>query len=368
MKKMLPKSWNVAFKCTYNDGGEDKEQDKLGFKDTCSITNITQNIKAKRVWCSNKKCGCHKYFNSGFKGKAPEKPCLESHLFKDWTFDSGMYHNRVGKEGCGIPFKRNVKKKFAILTTRFPKDKEKDRKVIGLFKIDRVEHNNNNETFFISENKKTRIELSQSVAKKINFWDFYKNNKGAAAWGTGVFRYLSDEQVASILEYIRAITSGEINQKVSNILKSDFNNVQPRMIKTEKIEKINREFDINKKYGLGGEGKDHKKLKQWILDNPEKIGMKNIKNKFEEYPFMSGDRADILFEHKDGKFSVIEVETSEAKPGFLQALKYKVLKCVEIEENIVSDVVKAIIVAWEIDDDTKQLCKKYGIDYIEKKI
>ena len=48
---------NVAFKCTYNDGGS---EGFVGFEGTCSLDNIKRNVKGKhgRRWCSSPSCLC----------------------------------------------------------------------------------------------------------------------------------------------------------------------------------------------------------------------------------------------------------------------------------------------------------------------
>ena len=50
--------------------------------------------------------------------------------------------------------------KFAILATRFPGDKEADRKVVGLFRIDKVESNNS----ALSKSGGIRLPLEEAKA------------------------------------------------------------------------------------------------------------------------------------------------------------------------------------------------------------
>lgn len=41
---------HLAFKCTYNNGGEGRY---AGFNGTCSNINIKYNIDHKHIWCSD---------------------------------------------------------------------------------------------------------------------------------------------------------------------------------------------------------------------------------------------------------------------------------------------------------------------------
>ncbi len=124
-----------------------------------------------------------------------------------------------------------------------------------------------------------------------------------------------------------------------------------------------------RKYGPEGEGQDHKKLKEWILNNPNDIGLGNPIDRHQEYVFPTGDRADLVFDLPENHFAVVEIETNHPdsiKVGAIQALKYKVLKCAEIGADISSDRVSAILVAW-IDPEDSKFCEDYGIRFVRKK-
>lgn len=56
---------DVAFKCTYNNGGEDEY---VGFYGTCTEPIIRSNIHNGHVLCSNPDFECWKYRESGFEG------------------------------------------------------------------------------------------------------------------------------------------------------------------------------------------------------------------------------------------------------------------------------------------------------------
>ncbi|MHA1832962.1 MAG: hypothetical protein ACTSV7_03145 [Candidatus Baldrarchaeia archaeon] len=359
-------SYHVAIKCTYNNGDEGVF---VGFNGTCSEDIIKWNIESGRVWCSHKNCECRKYYDRGFKGKRPVDPCYESVLFRDWKYGAGWYH-RGKRAETPIHLSKVAEGKIAILTTRFPNDQEKDRKIIGFFKIGQIINVPEKETIMIAD-AKFRLRLPMEEVKHLYFWDYY-STRGGIRWGTGLIRYLNDEQVVSILTDLRkTIRDEKAKAMIDELLVKDFSGVPTKPPSGDRI-KISgdrtRRVAIERKYGSGGEGEEHKKLKEWIAQNPMEIGLTNVKKPKIEYPFISGDVADIVFELEGGKYAVVEVETVDPYPGAHQALKYKVLKCAELGLDIKSPNVEAILVAWSIPQNVKDFCNKYGIRIVEKKL
>ena len=137
------------------------------------------------------------------------------------------------------------------------------------------------------------------------------------------------------------------------------------------IVQLSKKFDnpnylrINRKYGEG-EGLDHLELKTYIFHNPQVIGLSDVIEKHLEYPFLyTGDRADIMFSLRGGKYIVVEIETNRPLPGLHQSLKYKTLMCSSRGLPVNSAKVSACLVAWEIPESIKKLCNKYGVGYFE---
>lgn len=356
---------NIGIKCTYNDGDEGIF---VGFKGTCSENTIKRNIEQGRVWCSQKECECRKYYDKGFKGKRPIQPCMESVLFRDWEFGAGTYHTGV-RAGTPIHLSNVGVGKIAILTTRFPGDKEIDRKIIGFFKIGKV-NNRKGETRLIAD-EHFRIRLQLEEAKQLYFWDYY-STKGGAKWGPGLIRYLNDETVLSILKDLRkTIRDEEAKLKISKLIEQDFKGIEPAPLsglRDKKRENRDRRIAIMRKYGPGGEGPAHKKLKNWIANNPNEIGITDVIDKKVEYCFPSGDVADILFRCNGNKEVVVEIETVDPLPGCYQALKYKILRCAELQKDINTPEVETVLVAWIIPEEVKDFCDRYGIKYFQKTI
>lgn len=134
-------------------------------------------------------------------------------------------------------------------------------------------------------------------------------------------------------------------------------------------QKPNEQLEQNKKsqvlrtrkHDIGGEGSDHKKLKYWIANNPQLLGLHDVQDKKIEYVFPSGDCADIVFELGNNRYAVVEIETIDVLPGCYQALKYRTLKCAELGLSVTSDRVEAKVVAWDFELFVKNFCSQYGI-------
>ena len=64
-----------------------------------------------------------------------------------------------------------------------------------------------------------------------------------------------------------------------------------------------------KLYGSGGEVDNHKKLKEYIYNHPESIGVKDFKRRHMEYILLSGDRLDVYFELNNGAQIAVEIKS-----------------------------------------------------------
>jgi len=266
---------------------------------------------------------------------------------------------------------RNVGEgKIAILTTRFPYDEETDRRIVGLFKIGEVREEPGKETWLIAD-RQLCIRLPMEEAQELYFWDYYCTKEGAI-WGTGLVRYLTNEQVSRILFDLKETVRDEkAKEGVERLIGEDFRGeVPPPPSGVRALRSIPREKRVllNRKYGASGEGIDHKELKMWIAHNPQEIGLSGVTGKEIEYIFQSGDVADIVFNISENRFAVVEVETVCPFPGAYQALKYRVLKCAEEGLNIMSQDVEAILVSWSVPEDVRRFCKEYGIRFAERKL
>jgi len=80
-----------------------------------------------------------------------------------------------------------------------------------------------------------------------------------------------------------------------------------------------------------------------------------------EYTFATGDRADIVFRCKSGRYFIVEVEMVDAWTAVFQTVKYKALLCAELRKPLTSNLVKTILVAPFISPETKEFASRYRV-------
>lgn len=113
----------------------------------------------------------------------------------------------------------------------------------------------------------------------------------------------------------------------------------------------------------GGEGEDHRQLKEFVATHPELIGLRVKKPPIIEYPFVSGDEGDVVFELSKNQWAVAEIkngELGELVKGIYQAIKYRAL--LQAEKGHGSPVqVDAVLVAYQIPSEISLFAAKFGI-------
>lgn len=350
---------NIACNLIYNNGDEGVY---VGFKKRCDTQNIIYNVeRGKDRWCSQPECSCRKFYKSGFKGKVDDYPCNESSLFKNWQWNPGNEF----KTGKPIRILQSGAGKIAILTTRFKDCIETERKIIGFLKIKDLVDNYHK----VNALKRQSLRLTMDEAQELNFWNYYRNKKSLIpSWGSKKFRFLEDNQVAAILHDLKDVVQNETTKSmIGDLLENDFPKFATTRpaIKGALKENTVQNILLKRKYGKGGESKEHKQLKKDIAKNPDKIGLnKSEVTADEEHKFITGDMVDILFKPKKGKGNtVVEIELYNVEPGIHQAIKYRALRCSELGLTLKDKNVKAIVVARQFKQPEIKLCEKYGIDY-----
>ena len=125
-------------------------------------------------------------------------------------------------------------------------------------------------------------------------------------------------------------------------------------------------------HGYGGEGIEHKSIKEYICSHPESIGIKNVVSAKTEYDLLSGDRLDVYFECKGNKHIAIEVKPSSSPEyditrGIFQCVKYQaVMDAARVANygNYNNEVL--LVMAGVMSDKNKQLANDLAIHYIEQ--
>ena len=134
----------------------------------------------------------------------------------------------------------------------------------------------------------------------------------------------------------------------------------------DKIEKIKKGV-----YGSGGEGKEHKALKEFIAKHPESIGIKGVKLTQTEHGLLSGDSLDVYFECRKKQHYAIEVKPKASPEGDIirgvyQCVKYKaVMDAMRVVDNDNYENQTLLVIAGEMTDLVKQIANDLGVKYVE---
>lgn len=183
------------------------------------------------------------------------------------------------------------------------------------------------------------------------------------------FSYVYPSYEQMTIEEKRIFVDG-INQKAVNydhwewVLKSL--GLQPaKAFTTEDWEKLSAPA-----YGKGGEGEEHKKLKEYVLNHPDKFGLKNVVYAETEHVLPSGDRLDVYFELKDGTRVAIEVKShisaiEDLSRGVFQCVKYKaILTALRSLEQDKYKIQVLLVLGAEPDPLVVKLANELGVKYM----
>ena len=218
---------NIAFKCNFCDGGNSKEI--IGYKGVCSDDTIQYNINvAKHISCSQPKNMCNKYlqgevsreeicrFYETTKSEFSKSVCYESQMLEIWIAGAGITQNGDEK-GKSISIRSARANSLALLTTKLPHAKDKDRFIFAVFLIDENYEGGNKDEGYVGANPKYRLQLPLDEARKLKFWDYYFNlNKPEKIiFGSGLHRYLTDVQAVQVLKKICEIKKGTSEEVLS---------------------------------------------------------------------------------------------------------------------------------------------------------
>lgn len=125
-----------------------------------------------------------------------------------------------------------------------------------------------------------------------------------------------------------------------------------------------------KNYG-GGEGEEHKVLKEYICKHPESLGYSDVVHAETEHILPSGDRLDVYVELSDGTHVAIEVKPSispdqDVTRGVFQCVKYyavmealRTIECKDYEIEII------LVSSSILSSLNKSLAEELDIEYIE---
>ncbi len=130
-----------------------------------------------------------------------------------------------------------------------------------------------------------------------------------------------------------------------------------------------------KKYvGYGkGEGQEHKSLKEYIVRNPEAVGIKKTVVIAEtEHGLPSGDQLDVYFEFRNKSRMAVEVKPStspneDITRGIFQCVKYQaVMDALRTVEYGKYENRTLLVIGGKMSENNKKLANDLGIKYVEE--
>ena len=128
---------------------------------------------------------------------------------------------------------------------------------------------------------------------------------------------------------------------------------------------------VSLKHGYGGEGAEHKALKNYVQQNPDKFGIKRVLYSSTEKMLLSSDRLDVYFETQSNMHVAVEVKPQTAPEedvmrGIFQCVKYKAVMDAErvadygrYENEVI------LVIGGEMSSSNKQLASDLGIKYFD---
>lgn len=217
---------NLAIKCNYCDGGSDAEH--IGFSGICSDKVREYNIDVdKKSWCNNKFCPCLQYHEGlitrdkleTIMATPSDFVCYESKMLSSWMAKAGLSEN-----GRPLHYSSSSslhKGSVCILTTRSLHMSEIDRYIFGVFIVDELFYGDDKEEGYVKCNTQYHIELNPQEAKRIKFWNYYRNQNAPETieWGTGLHRYVSNQGIINMLKDLIAIRESDRQKEVIEFLK-----------------------------------------------------------------------------------------------------------------------------------------------------
>lgn len=149
------------------------------------------------------------------------KPQEEEFVFKDWNVFVGLV-NSGQRKGQPRRLARINQNSACLLTARNTNDKEKGRRIIGAFMVERGFSSRRSSDGYIPAHPEHRIHLSDAESEKILFWNYYKNSNHPEniVWRSGRHRYFDNIWMAQILQDIVDLRKGgEEEEKAKDFLK-----------------------------------------------------------------------------------------------------------------------------------------------------
>lgn len=135
---------------------------------------------------------------------------------------------------------------------------------------------------------------------------------------------------------------------------------------SEELDKIK-----NPIISYGGEGEEHKKIKEYISKHPEVLGYKDVVLVETEYILPSGDRLDVYIELSNDTHVAIEVKPKDAPDneisrGIFQCIKYgAVMEAMRSLESQDYKIETLLVTTGRLSDMNRKIADELNIEYVE---
>jgi hypothetical protein len=203
---------NIAFKCAFCDGG--RSDALFGYNGICSDETLLHNVRRmKRAVCMTPGNPCLSYSNGDIDREEldlriseVQAICPESSMLSTWRAGAGF--EKVTKPKLIKKVRRNS---VCALTTRpIDREKEDERYIYAVFLIGEYSEGDEVNESYVTSNPEYRIVMTPEEAEKLKFWNYYQNenNPDEAKWGSGLFRYLTDEASERMLADVLELKKG----------------------------------------------------------------------------------------------------------------------------------------------------------------
>jgi hypothetical protein len=117
----------------------------------------------------------------------------------------------------------------------------------------------------------------------------------------------------------------------------------------------------------GGESVEHRNLKEYVAEHPSLVWgepdviVSHVKT---EYPFVTGDRADVVLRDDIGRIIGVEIELEQRDgqhDGILQAIKYRHMLALMFRLRFAET--RSLLVAYGLSETAKKLCEEYAVEW-----
>ena len=354
---------SIAVKCIYNDADEGL---LVGFNGVCSLDLMQKHVQSEDLYCGSEQCPCFSYyFQDHLQGERPAFPCMESRLFRDWEVATEPRREPGGEDLQHLS--ASGPGRFAVLTTTLLGGLESERIIIGLFQIQQIVRAGRTVRVVAAPTGRVRLPLEE--AHRLFFWAYCDTPSHRPEWHRGLFRQLDDGQVHRILaDVAETVRDEQTRGEIGGLIRRAFGSAPPPPpagCLREKSVRRKAEMAQARKYGLGGEGELHRRLKEWLRQHPEDIGITDATQATADYVLPTGDCADLLFQRRGGGLCVIAIETAAPLAGAYQVIKYRALLCAEQGLALNDPDVDAFLVAESFPDAVEGFCRQYRRDHKE---